>query len=88
MAEAYSEHLYVVQNPPSKPLTQAEMDRTYSLSLIHIFHAGLECGLFLNKRPELDCVSIGSALRDVHSFKESLDIASAERVWDLSLIHI
>lgn len=45
-------------------------------------HAGLECGLFLNKRPELDCVSIGSALRDVHSFKESLDIASAERVWD------
>ena len=30
MAEAYSEHLYVVQNPPSKPLTQAEMDRTYS----------------------------------------------------------
>lgn len=45
-------------------------------------HAGLECGLFLNKRPELDCVSIGSDLRDVHSFKESLDIASAERVWD------
>ena len=45
-------------------------------------HAGLECGLFLNKRPELNCVSIGSNLRDVHSFKESLDIASAERVWD------
>lgn len=45
-------------------------------------HAGLECGLFIDKRPELDCVSIGSDLRDVHSVKESLDIASAARVWD------
>lgn len=45
-------------------------------------HAGLECGLFLGKRPDLDCISIGSNLKDVHSFNESMDIKSAERTWD------
>lgn len=42
-------------------------------------HAGLECGLFLGKRADLDCVSFGPNLSDVHSFKEKLDIASTER---------
>lgn len=42
-------------------------------------HAGLECGLFLGKNPELDCVSFGPALSDVHSPQESMDIASVER---------
>lgn len=42
MAEAYSEHLYVVQNPPSKPLTQAEMDRTYSYPYMRTYHPSYE----------------------------------------------
>ena len=29
-------------------------------------HAGLECGLFLGKRPDLDCVSFGPDIPDVH----------------------
>ena len=37
LVEPYSDHLYVVQNPPAKPLSQPEMDRVYSLSLIHIY---------------------------------------------------
>ncbi len=45
-------------------------------------HAGLECGLFLGKRPDLDCISIGSNLKNVHSFNESMDIESAARTWD------
>lgn len=45
-------------------------------------HAGLECGLFLGKRPDLDCISIGSNLKNVHSFNESMDIESAGRTWD------
>lgn len=44
-------------------------------------HAGLECGLFLGKRPDLDCVSVGPNLLDVHSFNEKVDIASVERTW-------
>ena len=42
-------------------------------------HAGLECGLFLGKKPDLDCVSFGPDILDVHSVTERLDIASVER---------
>ncbi len=42
MAEAYGEHLYVIQNPPSKPLTQAEMDRTYSYPYMRTYHPSYE----------------------------------------------
>lgn len=45
-------------------------------------HCGLECGLFLGKRPDLDCVSVGPNLLDVHSFNEKVDIASVERTWN------
>lgn len=42
LVEPYSEHLYIVQNPPSKPLTQSEMDRTYSLPYMRTYHPSYE----------------------------------------------
>lgn len=50
--------------------------------VVSAVHAGLECGLFLGKRPDLDCVSVGPDLIDIHSFNEKLDIASTERTWN------
>ncbi|MBR2615220.1 MAG: aminoacyl-histidine dipeptidase [Clostridia bacterium] len=44
-------------------------------------HAGLECGVFCGAMPGLDCISVGPNLYDVHTTKERLDIASAERVY-------
>ena len=38
LVEPYSDHLYVVQNPPSKPLSQSEMDRTYSYPYMRTYH--------------------------------------------------
>ncbi|MBQ4560463.1 MAG: YgiQ family radical SAM protein [Tyzzerella sp.] len=38
LVEPYSDHLYVVQNPPSKPLSQSEMDRVYSLPYMRTYH--------------------------------------------------
>ncbi len=38
LAEPYSDHLYVVQNPASKPLTTSEMDRVYSLDYMREPH--------------------------------------------------
>ena len=49
---------------------------------VSVVHAGLECGIFLGKRPDLDCVSIGPDLPDIHSFNEKLDIASTQRTWE------
>ena len=50
--------------------------------VVSAVHAGLECGLFLGKRPDLDCVSFGPNILDIHSFNEKLDIASTERTWE------
>ncbi len=50
--------------------------------VVFAIHAGLECGLFLGKKPDLDCVSMGPNMFDIHSFNERLDIASTERVWN------
>ncbi len=38
LAEKYSEHLYVVQNPAAKPLTQEEMDAVYDLPFMRAVH--------------------------------------------------
>lgn len=48
---------------------------------IKAIHAGLECGLFLTKRPELDMVSFGPTMRDVHSPDEKLLIPTVEKFW-------
>ncbi len=50
--------------------------------VVSAVHAGLECGLFLGKRPDLDCVSFGPTMHDIHSFNERIDIASTERMWN------
>ena len=42
LAEPYSEHLYVVQNPPAKPLTQEEMDFVYGLPYMRTYHPSYE----------------------------------------------
>ncbi len=42
LAEPYSDHLYVVQNPPSKPLSQQEMDRVYSFPYMRTYHPSYE----------------------------------------------
>ena len=45
-------------------------------------HAGLECGLFSEKYPELDMVSFGPTLRFVHTPDERLHIPTVQMVWD------
>ena len=45
-------------------------------------HAGLECGLFSEKYPNLDMVSFGPTLRNVHTPDEKLLIPTVQMVWD------
>lgn len=52
---------------------------------VEAIHAGLECGLFSQKLPGLDCVSIGPQMHDIHTTRERLEIASTERVWKFLL---
>jgi dipeptidase D len=49
-------------------------------------HAGLECGLFLEKYPKLDMISFGPDVKGVHSPDERLNIESVDRFWSLLLL--
>lgn len=46
-------------------------------------HAGLECGLLSGKKPELDCISFGPQMYDIHSYHERLDIESTLKTWEV-----
>lgn len=48
---------------------------------IKAIHAGLECGLFLAKNPDLDMVSFGPTMTGVHSPDEQLLIPTVEKFW-------
>ena len=49
---------------------------------VKAIHAGLECGLFLQKYPSLDMVSFGPTLRGVHSPDERMLIPTVEKFWN------
>jgi dipeptidase D len=49
--------------------------------VVRSIHAGLECGLFLEKYPHLDMVSFGPTIRGAHSPDERLDIESTQKFW-------
>ena len=46
-------------------------------------HAGLECGLFAEALHGLDAIAVGPTLSDVHTPDESMELASAERFYEL-----
>lgn len=49
---------------------------------ISVIHAGLECGILGSKLPGLDCISMGPNVRDIHTSRERMDIASVGRTWN------
>ena len=50
---------------------------------VEAVHAGLECGILSDKIPDLDCISFGPDMYDVHTPQERLSISSTARVWEL-----
>jgi dipeptidase D len=46
-------------------------------------HAGLECGIISGKYPDMDMISIGPTMENVHSTSERLYIPSVEKVMKL-----
>jgi dipeptidase D len=50
--------------------------------VVRSIHAGLECGLFLEKYPYLDMVSFGPTIKGAHSPEERLDIETTRKFWD------
>ncbi|MCM1066552.1 MAG: aminoacyl-histidine dipeptidase [Muribaculaceae bacterium] len=69
-------------NSPIMHIASEAYEELYGIKpAIKAIHAGLECGLFLEKYPHLDMVSFGPTLRDVHSPSERMYIPAVERFW-------
>jgi dipeptidase D len=49
--------------------------------LIKAIHAGLECGLFLQKYPDLDMISFGPTIKGAHTPEERIQIKTVEKFW-------
>jgi len=78
--------------PGWNPNPDSEILRITASSYKHLFgvepaikaiHAGLECGLFLEKYPYLDMISFGPTILDAHSPSERISIKSTEKFWVL-----
>ena len=69
-------------NSPLMEITREAYKRLFNAEpQVLAIHAGLECGLFLEKYPYLDMVSIGPQMYGVHSPQERLSISSTQRCW-------
>ncbi len=67
-------------------LTETAYKRLFGKDpIVRAIHAGLECGLFLEKYPGLDMISFGPTIKGAHSPDERLHIESVSRFWDLLL---
>ena len=72
------------KNSPIRDLYVAAYKKLFDKDAgCEIIHAGLECGLIRANIPDMDIISIGPDITALHSPKEKLDIASAERLWEL-----
>ena len=77
---------------PDSPVRDAAVNVYKKLNrkepVITAIHAGLECGLLKKTLPNVDAVSFGPNLYDVHTPNEHMDIASVERVWKFLLAYL
>ena len=77
---------------PDSPVRDAAVNVYKKLNnkepLITAIHAGLECSLLKKTLPNVDAVSFGPNLYDVHTPNEHMDIASVERVWKFLLAYL
>ncbi len=75
-----------VPNPSSELLniTRLSYIQLFKIEpIVRSIHAGLECGLFLEKFPGLDMISFGPTLRGVHSPDERINIQTVDKFWRL-----
>ena len=70
---------------PSSPILKVAIESYQRLfgvePKVKAIHAGLECGLFLEKYPHLDMFSTGPTLRGVHSPDERMLIPTVDKFW-------
>ena len=72
---------YKADSPLRELMTEVYREQYGQEPKVEAIHAGLECGLLAGKLPDLDCVSIGPDLLEIHTPREKMSISSVQRVW-------
>ncbi len=77
----YPEWAYKKESPLRDMASDVYCEMFGKRPQLEAIHAGLECGLFSEKRPELDMISVGPDIFDIHTPAERLSISSTQRVY-------
>jgi dipeptidase D len=65
-------------------ITEDSYERLFGKKpIVRAIHAGLECGLFLEKYPYLDMISFGPTIKGAHTPEERINIETNVKFWDL-----
>lgn len=78
----YPEWQFKVESDIRDVMRETYKDMTASELKIDAIHAGLECGLLIEKVGDIDMISIGPNMHDVHTPMERVSISSTERVYN------
>ncbi|MFZ7121520.1 MAG: aminoacyl-histidine dipeptidase [Eubacteriaceae bacterium] len=74
------------KNSPLRKLAVSVYNKLYGEQpKIVAIHAGVECGIFKEKIPELDIISFGPNIYDVHTPNEHISISSIKKTWEFLL---
>lgn len=76
---------YASESPLRDKMVRVFRDMYGYAPKVEAIHAGLECGFFMDKAPDIDAVSIGPDMQDIHSPIERLSISSTQRTYDYLL---
>ncbi len=82
MSGDYPGWAYRVHSPLRDKMLVLYEEMYASKPKVEAIHAGLECGLLMAKVKDLDCVSFGPNIYNIHTTEEYLSIASVKRVWE------
>ena len=66
-------------------MTQVYTEQYGEAPKIEAIHAGVECGLLAGKLPDLDAISFGPDIEEIHTTRERLSIPSVQRTWQFLL---
>lgn len=82
---AYPAWEYKADSKLREIMVSAYQDLYGEAPKLDVIHAGVECGLFMDKIKGLDCVSYGPQMYDIHTPKERLEVDSVQRTWEYTL---
>ncbi|EIT85727.1 Peptidase family M20/M25/M40 superfamily protein [Fictibacillus macauensis ZFHKF-1] len=92
IAELTSSHFHLEADYPEWPYRKDSVVRTLFRDTytnlyttppkIEAIHAGLECGIFTEKLPHVDAISLGPTMHDVHTPNEHVSISSTLSTWN------